>query len=197
MHCTAPHCSTYSNPHSCLLTLTLTLLDVMLLLSTTVKHRTMFEQRICPSTFSTHYITAGQAQEADVVIRLSALGALRSLLSLWDLDPESCLAPALGWLVPALYGMFDGVEEMDNRQEVGGLRTARRWTCEYRCRCRCLRFKFTDHADNFDSAPPSRVVVEPRERQSQWHAGFINIIEIHVHPARPASLAVTLKTLYT
>ncbi|CAM9704986.1 unnamed protein product [Pylaiella littoralis] len=59
-----------------------------------------------------------KAQEADVVIRLSALGALRSLLSLWDLDPESCLAPALGWLVPALYGMFDGVEEMDNRQEV-------------------------------------------------------------------------------
>lgn len=53
-----------------------------------------------------------------MVIRLSALSALRSLLSLWDLDPESCLAPALGWLVPALYGMFDDVEEMDNRQEV-------------------------------------------------------------------------------
>lgn len=53
-----------------------------------------------------------------MVIRLSALSALRSLLSLWDLDPEQCLAPALGWLVPALYAMFKDVREMDNRQEV-------------------------------------------------------------------------------
>ncbi|CAM9170022.1 unnamed protein product, partial [Hapterophycus canaliculatus] len=59
-----------------------------------------------------------KATEADMVIRLSALGALRSLLGLWDLDPEQCLAPALGWLVPALYGMFGDVAEMDNRQEV-------------------------------------------------------------------------------
>ncbi|CAM9383693.1 unnamed protein product [Ectocarpus sp. 4 AP-2014] len=59
-----------------------------------------------------------KATEADMVIRLSALSALRSLLSLWDLDPEQCLAPALGWLVPALYAMFKDVREMDNRQEV-------------------------------------------------------------------------------
>lgn len=74
-----------------------------------------------------------QANEADLVIRLSALSALRSLLSLWDLDPEQCLAPALGWLVPALYGMFEAVEEMDNRQEVGGAtcrsRVKRGWCC--------------------------------------------------------------------
>lgn len=54
-----------------------------------------------------------------MVVRLSALNALCSLLTLWDLDPEQCLAPALGWLVPALYGMFGDVAEMDNRQQVG------------------------------------------------------------------------------
>ncbi|CAM9530691.1 unnamed protein product [Ectocarpus sp. 12 AP-2014] len=59
-----------------------------------------------------------KATEADMVIRLSALSALRSLLSLWDLDPEQCLGPALGWLVPALYAMFKDVREIDNRQEV-------------------------------------------------------------------------------
>lgn len=53
-----------------------------------------------------------------MVIRLSALSALRSLLGLWDLDADQCLAPALGWLVPALYGMFEDVAEMENRQEV-------------------------------------------------------------------------------
>eukprot|EP00752_Nemacystus_decipiens_P012244 g10853.t1 len=59
-----------------------------------------------------------KAKEADVVIRLSALNALRSLLALWDLDADHCLSPALGWLVPALYGMFQDVAEMENRQEV-------------------------------------------------------------------------------
>lgn len=51
-------------------------------------------------------------------MRLSALNALHALLSLWDLDPEQCLAPALGWLVPSLYRMFEDVHEMDSRQQV-------------------------------------------------------------------------------
>lgn len=69
-----------------------------------------------------------QAEEADAVVRLSALNALNSLLSLWDLDPEQCLAPALGWLVPALYGMFEAVEEMESRQQVTSI-TGTPYTC--------------------------------------------------------------------
>lgn len=59
-----------------------------------------------------------QAQEVDVAVRLAASKALRALLGLWDLDAEQCLAPALGWLLPALYQLFEAVEEMDSRQEV-------------------------------------------------------------------------------
>ncbi|CAM9705097.1 unnamed protein product, partial [Laminaria digitata] len=59
-----------------------------------------------------------KARGADVVVQLAALNALHSLLSLWDLDTSQCLAPALGWLLPALYGMFDSVTEMDSRQQV-------------------------------------------------------------------------------
>ena len=59
-----------------------------------------------------------QAQQADVVVRLSALNALHAILGLWDLDPDQCLAPSLGWLVPALYDLFEEVEEMESRQQV-------------------------------------------------------------------------------
>lgn len=59
-----------------------------------------------------------QAKAADVVVRLSALNALDSLLGLWDLDAEQCLAPTLGWLLPALYELFEDLEEMDSRQQV-------------------------------------------------------------------------------
>ncbi|CAM9386400.1 unnamed protein product, partial [Sphacelaria rigidula] len=59
-----------------------------------------------------------QANEADVGVRLSALHGLKAILGLWDLDAEQCLAPALGWLLPALYGLFEELEEMDSRQEV-------------------------------------------------------------------------------
>lgn len=51
-------------------------------------------------------------------VRLSALHGLKAILGLWDLDAEQCLAPALGWLLPALYGLFEELEEMDSRQEV-------------------------------------------------------------------------------
>lgn len=60
-----------------------------------------------------------QAKGVDVVVQLAALNALHSLLSLWDLDVSQCIAPALGWLLPALYSMFDDVTEMDSRQQVG------------------------------------------------------------------------------